>query len=93
MGIYEGFACSPIPLFLQDNSVLDTNTTELEFSWQLPEENVETISSYSIEYRKNNGSPVIIEDIDVTTYMLDGINAADKIEWRVASITEEGNSN
>ena len=25
--------------------------------------------------------------------MLDGINAADKIEWRVASITEEGNSN
>ncbi|HBX87532.1 MAG TPA: hypothetical protein DEG09_02810, partial [Marinilabiliaceae bacterium] len=93
MGIYEGFACSPIPLFPQDNSVLDTNTTELEFSWQLPEENVETISSYSIEYRKNNGSPVIIEDIDVTTYMLDGINAADKIEWRVASITEEGNSN
>ncbi|TCO07764.1 choice-of-anchor Q domain-containing protein [Natronoflexus pectinivorans] len=90
MGIYEGFAIAPVLIAPIDNVLFESNVHEAELSWQMPEDNSEVIVGYQLEYIKNKGNSVIIEDLDVTTYTIDGLLSADLIQWRVAAITIDG---
>ncbi|HHT03498.1 MAG TPA: hypothetical protein GX005_04160, partial [Bacteroidales bacterium] len=92
-GIYEGFIYTPSIISPLNNEVLDINLSDVEFSWQMPEGNTEIIARYMIEYKKNDSDCIIIDNIEGAIYTHKGFSSTDRIEWRVAAITNKGDQN
>jgi predicted outer membrane repeat protein len=84
LGVYEGGTSTPIPNLPEDNMVLDSEVSNITLQWEWSTSIPSGFEHYRLQYSKNNGAIIDINELDEMMYDVTGLNSADFIRWRVS---------
>lgn len=90
IGLFEGYAHAPILTSPENDVLFNADVFKTDLSWKLDESTDVSFNEYWLEYILNDEKPTVIKSINLKTFQIEELNAADRIKWRVAGVTDEG---
>jgi len=90
IGVFEGGTDTAIPTSPANDTAIALDEGSVTLQWFWPESEPVDVTDYSLVYNINGGEQVVIDNISDLSYVLNGLNVLDRVEWRIYSNHNDG---
>jgi predicted outer membrane repeat protein len=93
IGVFEGAVSTPTIKSPIHKQVFDADVSGVMLKWDWNGDAPENISEYEVEFIVNESDTFVVSQIQQMNFSLSGLEASQKVEWRVRGVEDSGKKN